>query len=410
MRESRVILENVETYYHVSNEVRPDLKSLTEEEQKKLEEFLFDASQCCKIDVVAYTVYSKGYEMLIKVPKPYRVKDKEIEDLIQKYFSKQVWSNYQKIKSGGEKEIYKDLKKSHRARLFNLQDFVRFFAQRFSRFYNGKYNQKGQVWRQRFRSFPVVDNSDILKDVIGFVHTRPITREGSQKKTEHYPFSSWVKVIDGNPQWRKVYNNVAGEKDWRKSKKSFLTSIDQMEGKLTRPYYGEINPKQVEKYRKKNRMTKEKLDERKKNWKKMYNKLKRYVDKNGSFLFPRKSEKYKDLVLWVRMQRSYYRKNKISDEHKMMLDKINFPFDNKTSIIKKGSKSKNVSAIWLKKYKLLKKFKEKHGDIKPPYKNNEIYSFINYQRSMKKKNRLTVDQVAMLDELNFPWIVKRKKQ
>ncbi|MCP3927042.1 MAG: hypothetical protein GY714_31165 [Desulfobacterales bacterium] len=409
MRESRIILENVETYYHVSNELRQDLKALTQEEQKNLESFIFASAECCAIEVIAYTVYSLGYDMLIRIPKPYRVRDKDLEELIKKHFNNQIWNNYVKLKLNSDKENLSKQKKMHRARLFSLQEFVRFYAQRFSRFYNSEHDQKGPVWRQRFRSFPVINDSDLLKDVIGYVHTRPATRENKIKDPSSYTLSSWSKVISGNQKWRKIYNHIAEEKDWRKSKNSFLTSIDLMEGRLVRPYYGDINEKLVEKYRNKNKMTKEKIEERKKNWKRMYGRLKRYVEKNGDFLFPRNSEKHRDLVYWVRMQKNYYRKNKISTEHKVLLEKIKFPFDTKTSILKQSDKNRKVSAIWLKKYNLLKKYKKEHGDISPPYKDNEVYSFVNYQRTMKKKKKLTMDQLTMLDDLNFPWSTKRKK-
>lgn len=410
MRESRVVLENVEAFYHVSNEIRNDFKELSTDEQKYLERFIFEASECCKVEIIAYTVYPLGYDMLIRIPKPERVKDIELEAVLKKHFSEQIWDNYINLKKSKNKERLKEFRNRHKARFYNLQDFMRLFSQRFSRFYNENHNRSGQVWRQRFRSFPVADDGDVLRDVIGYVHVRPLSREKSSKDPVSYSFSSWSRVVSGDPSLRKIYNNIIGEKDWRRSKKKFLSSMEMMQGRLVRPYYGEINKKLVEKYRKKNRMTGDMVAERKKHWKSMYNKLKRYGEKTGSYVLPSKSEKFKDLNRWVKLQRSYYKKDKISEEHKALLEKINFPFEKESVVEDKSEKNRKISAIWLKKYEILKKYKEKHGAIKPPYNDNEVYAFVNYQRSMKKKNKLTVDQVTMLDELNFPWKASRKKK
>ncbi len=390
MREARRILEGVEAFYHLSNEIRPDFPDLREIEQEALEYVLFDAAGFCHIEILAYSIHRRGYGMLVKTPKPYDISGKLLERQAIAYFGKQMNQSSGNLHMSQESEALIAANSKLGDKLFNLQEFAGLYGKRFSRFYNGEHDRKGQVWKQRFRSYVVENKSDYLVRAIAYIHTRPVVMDPKTKLSDHRR-SSWLEALEGNRKWRKIYKQVSGKSDWRHARSRYDSNFDAMVKRINKPYYGSVDPALVDAYLSKNRMIPQRLEDRKKRWQTMYYRVKEYAAKNGHFLFPRNSEEYRDLAKWVRDQRQYYARGSLSEENIDALDNIGFPW--------------KVRRAWMKKYAMLKAHSKAKGDLLPPYHNKTIVYWINNQRGRRRKGLLSARQIELLDAIAFPWEV-----
>ncbi len=411
MRELRIKLQGVEAIYHISNEIKQDLPDLTAKEQKKLEKLLADTAEFCQVEILTYTVFNRGYAILIRIPAPLHISDTILADLVERYFGDKKGKTFREALESPNSLQYKDLTEEYRGKLFDLQEYVRLFASRYARFYNLQHGRFGSLWRQRFRSYVVEENEEILADAIAFILTRPVFMN-AEKDPAECKTSSWAKAQKGNKEHRQTLQKAIKETNWRSAKKKIGSLFEVWSNRSRKPFYGSTNIALVEEYRRKHRLTPEKIRKRKQNWEKMYHKLCRYEKEHGHFLFPWGSIEHRDLIRWVGAQRTYKRRGKLSQEHIEALEKIGFPW---RSTYDTTNKSKErfpgrPSYVWMEKYKILENFYQKNGTLKPPYYGDHSISvWISYLRCKYRDGKLSQEKIDMLNALNFPWEVKRKR-
>ena len=407
MREARFILEGVEAFYCLSNEIGPDLQDLSGPEQEELVSRLFDAAKLCHIDILAYTAHPRGYGMLVRIPRPYDISRRLLVMQAKEYFGRDPEKNLTDPREDPGSEAHAAVDRMLRGRLFNLQEFARLYGMRFSLSYNKRHNRKGPVWKQRFRSSVVEHRSEYLMSAIAYIHTRPaVMNEGT--KLADYEHSSWVEAIEGNRKRRRDYKEVSGDSDWRKAKSRYGLELEAMMKRINRPHYGTIDSDLVDAHRRKNRTLSEELEDRRRRWQTMYGRLKKYVAENGHFLFPRNSENYRELLKWVRNQRSHCRRGTLSQRNIDALDRLGFPWDAKKNIIKGIPPETIQGSVWMEKYELLKAYYKAQGDLMPPYADRTVHQWIRYQRARRRGHRLSETQIELLDSISFPWEVGRR--
>ena len=131
------------------------------------------------------------------------------------------------------------------------------------------------------------------------------------------------------------------------------------------------------------------LDE---NWEKLYLKLKDYKNINGNCNITRKDI---TLLNWINHQKAHFKKNTLSDEKILKLKKID---DN--ILVSKISD-------WETNYEKYVNYINIYNTNRVSRKINEkLYRWEDLQRSMKKNNELSSDQIKLLDKINFVWNVK----
>ena len=108
MRQARIVLENVESFYFVSNELEPSLPNLTHDQQKTLEKIFFESAAFFKTEIIAYMIYERGYANLIKVPVPKKVSLADMIRQVSKYFGEvvtKIYKNWKDPVGGGDGKV-----------------------------------------------------------------------------------------------------------------------------------------------------------------------------------------------------------------------------------------------------------------------------------------------------------------
>mmetsp|Transcript_14354 Transcript_14354/g.34770 ORF Transcript_14354/g.34770 Transcript_14354/m.34770 type:complete len:742 (-) Transcript_14354:428-2653(-) len=146
------------------------------------------------------------------------------------------------------------------------------------------------------------------------------------------------------------------------------------------------------------------FDQQLASWYDKYHELIQYQSDNGHVRV-RESEN-SSLCYWITKQRSKRRESKgyasISEDHIKLLDKIGFEWE-----------SEVYDAKWMARYNELVDFRNKHGHIQMVGPLNKC---MHQQRARRRKGNqassrlllpLTDEQIALLDDIEFPWDPER---
>jgi hypothetical protein len=128
-----------------------------------------------------------------------------------------------------------------------------------------------------------------------------------------------------------------------------------------------------------------------KTWMDNYQHLLAYKQKYGHINVARTSTVPKNLYGWVSKQRESFAQKKLSAEQIKLLDKVGFIW----SIF---------PALWKENYLSLVAFKKTHGRINVSRTENmRLNNWIVNQRIKRKQNKLSDEQISLLDKMGFVW-------
>jgi len=124
-------------------------------------------------------------------------------------------------------------------------------------------------------------------------------------------------------------------------------------------------------------------------WKKKYEELKKFYDKEGHSLPTQTFDK--QLSQWCLRQRKSYNEGKLSQNKIDLLKQINFVWNYE-------------DYQWNQNYEELKKFYEKEGHS-TPNKNfsKKLSTWIIFQRKLYREEKLSQEKINLLEQLNFIW-------
>jgi len=160
-------------------------------------------------------------------------------------------------------------------------------------------------------------------------------------------------------------------------------------------------------YQKKNYPTNETID----SWELRLNELKEYYEANNSFYIPISDIEHRQLLSWIRVQRSNYKKNTLSQERIDKLVSIGYSFDIMYYGFGKEKKeneepNENARRTWEANYLKLINYKIVNGHCNVPrtYKEDSaLANFVSRQRYNYRRKKLTIDQIKKLELINFEW-------
>lgn len=134
-------------------------------------------------------------------------------------------------------------------------------------------------------------------------------------------------------------------------------------------------------------------DPRESQWHKMFEELKTFHKKEGSWKFSDNDPETKSLLIWVTAQRSHHQKGMLAEDRIKKLDKLGLDWDPNES-------------QWNEMYEALKGFQKKEGHCRAPQKDpkyKQLGVWVVSQRALHKKKVLGKDKFEKLDRLGFDW-------
>ncbi len=128
-------------------------------------------------------------------------------------------------------------------------------------------------------------------------------------------------------------------------------------------------------------------------WEIMFSRLEAFNEEYGHSQVPYQWPVDRQLALWVLRQRKLYSQNKILAYRKQLLNNIEFIWQAK----------EQYNRQWNYYYQELLAFYKEHGHTSVPGRKKELVSWMERQRLQRKRNLLSQEREARLNQINFIW-------
>lgn len=147
------------------------------------------------------------------------------------------------------------------------------------------------------------------------------------------------------------------------------------------------------------------------NWNEKLEWLKEYYANNQTFFIARNDLEHKDLLIWLDVQRLYFREGKLKKDREEKLKQIGYSFDVKHTGKTRPKKEKiekvkkPTVSNWDEQYLKLLNYKILNGNcnVSRSYSDKSLAFWVTKQRSAKRDGKLSKEEINKLDLLGFEW-------
>jgi putative transposase len=179
------------------------------------------------VRVLTYAIMSNHWHILLEVPPMIELKDGELHRRINAFYSKQrasaIIQEYDRAEAYARKTGNSDWldawREKYTSRMGNLSIFVKELKERFSKWYNRKYNRRGTLWEERFKSILVENSDHVIATMATYIELNPV-RAGLVEDPRDYRFCGYAEAVAGGEEARQGIEQIlhmhGQEASWRK--------------------------------------------------------------------------------------------------------------------------------------------------------------------------------------------------
>ena len=224
---SRRLVHNESAVYHVVNKCALSSMILDDHGKGMFVKMMWKQAAFAGVEVLSYCVMTNHFHVLVRVPEPHEICDKELLRRYRVLYGSNVPFSAAHsdvletmLEEGGEEAD--ELRKRLIARMHNLPSFVSELKQRFSIWYNKNRKNSGTVWAERFRSIIVEDAPEYTAPVAAYIDLNPVRAQIVEDPSE-YAFSSYGATMQVNDNLSKdglvlLYQSV---RSWKSAIRSY---------------------------------------------------------------------------------------------------------------------------------------------------------------------------------------------
>ena len=202
---SRHLVKNQSAVYHVVNKCVLGSMILNETCKGQFVRMMWRQATFAGVEVLSYCVMTNHFHVLVRVPEPHGISNKELLRRYRVLYGKNVPFSAAHpevletmLEQGGEEAD--ELRERLIARMHDLSTFVSELKQRFSICYNKNRRNSGTVWSERFRSIIIEDSPEFTAPMAAYIDLNPV-RAKIVEDPSAYAFSSYgaaMQVSDHN--------------------------------------------------------------------------------------------------------------------------------------------------------------------------------------------------------------------
>jgi len=194
----RIKAEGRSAVYHCISRVVGGAMLLDDRSKEVLRKQMLYMAEFCGVHVLAYSIMSNHFHVLVRVPEKSCVSDEVLLARcakLYKRFPDMVASFKKLLEEGGENGDA--LRSQLLARMGDVSVFMKELKQRFSIWYNRNHKRFGAFWAERFKSVLVEDGHFSLPTVAAYIDLNAV-RAGLVEDPKDYRFCSYAQVVAGN--------------------------------------------------------------------------------------------------------------------------------------------------------------------------------------------------------------------
>ena len=221
MRVARIKVTGERAVYHCISRVVGGQRLLGDEEKAKLREMLWMTAGFCGVEVITYCLMSNHMHLLVRVPEPEGVSDREVYRRARLIYRRKDPI----LKAMGEDlrrlgKLSKQLAEPLRRRMGDLSVFMKELKVRFSKWYNRRHRRFGTLWAERFKSVLLEDEPGTIRTVAAYIDLNPV-RAGLVEDPVDYAFSGYSEAESGHREARRGISGFHAAGKWRKVSEAY---------------------------------------------------------------------------------------------------------------------------------------------------------------------------------------------
>ncbi len=174
-RYARMVIKGESAIYHVMSRTALDNYPFEDTDKDEFVKILKKFSQIYFVEVLGYCVMGNHWHGVFKVNPDGYYTDEDIKKRFVLMY--------------GEEVVFEEKWIPHyREKWSSLSKFMQEVKQTFSRYFNKKYDRRGTLWGERFRSV-IVEKGETLVNCLAYIDLNPL-RAGLIKRPEDYRWST----------------------------------------------------------------------------------------------------------------------------------------------------------------------------------------------------------------------------
>lgn len=213
--------------YHVVSRTAYGRFSFGDADKEMFIRILRKQAGFCGVEVLSFCILSNHFHLLVKVPAPSPISDVE---LLRRY--RLLYNDTRSPASSPSPKVLEALLRENGyeaeawrsrllARMHDLAAFIRELKQRFGIWFNHRYENRGTLWSERFRSTLVEASAEALSTVAAYIDLNPVRAQLVVDPID-YRFSSYGRAVGGCRRARAGYLAVfGGLRGWTETLKSY---------------------------------------------------------------------------------------------------------------------------------------------------------------------------------------------
>jgi hypothetical protein len=213
MRTPRIKLHGRRACYHCISRVVDRHFRLGPPEKEQFRRIMRLCEYFCGVRILTYALMGNHYHILVEVVPIDDMPDDDLVELIRYVYGDEravILENT--LTDCRRREDAKGLQAAKQAYIYRMGDiseFMKMLLQRFTQWYNRKYDRSGTLWEERFRSVLVQDDRRALVTIAAYIDLNAI-RAGLAEKPQDYRWCGYAEAVAGFPHAQEGLGIILG--------------------------------------------------------------------------------------------------------------------------------------------------------------------------------------------------------
>ena len=204
MRHARVKIEGTGCYHVVSRIVDRNFR-LDDKEKEIFRRMMRRAETFSGVKVLTYAIMSNHFHLLVEVPERGEVGQEEllrrVSALYGALYTANMLKQWAEWRKNGATSLVEEQQNRLRLRMGDISAFVKTLKQRYSMSYNARYQRKGTLWEERFKSMLVENGEPAKATVAAYIDLNPV-RAACVGDPKDYRWSGYGEACGGGKSAR----------------------------------------------------------------------------------------------------------------------------------------------------------------------------------------------------------------
>jgi REP element-mobilizing transposase RayT len=184
------------------------------------------------VEVLTYAVMTNHLHLLLRVPEKCEIAEEEVLRRIEGLYSRaraaDVAMRLRDLREDECEEEAAELLRSYTYRMHDLSQYMKMVMQRFTMSYNKRFNLRGHLWEQRFKSILVEGRPDAISTMAAYIDLNAV-RAGIVSDPKAYRFCGYGEAVAGNKAakqgMKRIFDVLGNEGSWSAGARAYRKQL-----------------------------------------------------------------------------------------------------------------------------------------------------------------------------------------